>query len=292
MAAAYARRAGFSNARVLLGRRQDNDAEKADDEASGAMNPSWALAGFGLGAIAGSFAATIVLRWPQARSVAHGRSECDNCHRTLTPVELIPILGFLIRRGRCATCHARIDPTHLIVELLAALIGAVAFGLAPGLAGVAGALFGWWLLTLAALDLFHLWLPDRLTLPLAALGIAGGFVALDPAPLDRIAGLVVGFGTLFVVAEGYRLLRGRVGLGGGDPKLFGAIGAWLGWQLLPFVLLIACAGGLGYALTMAARGKQVGGSTQLPFGTLLAAGAFACWIALSAGAMPPLAPPL
>ncbi|WP_136163639.1 prepilin peptidase [Sphingomonas flavalba] len=245
-----------------------------------------ALAGAGAGAIAGSFAATVVLRWPRGASVARGRSHCDGCGRTLGPVELIPLAGFALRGGRCRTCRAPIDLRHPAIEAAAAGIGALALGLAPDWAtGAAGALFGWMLLTLAVLDLDHLWLPDRLTLPLAALGLGAGLIGIAPPLADRVAGLVVGFGSLWVVAEGYRLLRGRVGLGGGDPKLFGAIGAWLGWALLPWVLLAASVGGLAAVAVMAALGKRPGRATRLPFGTLLAAAAFALWLAVTAGAL-------
>jgi leader peptidase (prepilin peptidase)/N-methyltransferase len=253
---------------------------------------TWSLAGFGLGGIAGSFVATIVIRWPQGLSAMGGRSHCDSCDRVLGPIDLIPLISFALRRGRCATCMSKIDPQHFVIELVAALIGATAFGIAPGWLGGAGALFGWWLLALAALDLKHLWLPDRLTLPLIGLGLLAGLVGIDPVPIDRVAGAVVGFGTLWIVAEGYRLLRRRIGLGGGDPKLFGAIGAWLGWQALPWVLIVACCGGLGYVITMALRRQPVDATTPLPFGTLLAAGAFAYWTAFSAGVLSPLSPPL
>ena len=247
------------------------------------MNALWALGGAGAGLIAGSFAATIVIRWPEGRSVMRGRSRCDACDRVLGPIDLLPLFGFLLRRGRCATCGARIDRRHLAIELIAAGIGAVALGIAPGVDGFAGALFGWWLLTLAALDLEHFWLPDALTLSLLALGLATGAAGLPPPLVDRAIGALAGYLALAVVAWAYRRVRERVGLGGGDPKLFAAIGAWIGWTMLPWTLLIAASGGLGYAAFSMLRGRPVTATTRLPFGMLLAAAGFALWIAIRAG---------
>ena len=242
------------------------------------MEIGWALAGFTLGAIAGSFLATAAIRWPAGRQVTRGRSECDHCHRTLGPVDLIPIAGFLIRRGRCASCGGAIDRRHLMVEIAAALIGAVSFAVAPGLAGIAGALFGWMLLLLAVLDVEHFWLPDRVTYLLALLGIAVGAAGLPPFPNDRLIGLAAGFGALWLVGTLYRLIRKREGLGGGDPKLFGAIGAWLGWAALPYVLLLAGLLGIATVLMARRRGEAVSATTRLPLGAMLAVAAWPVWL--------------
>lgn len=242
----------------------------------------WALGGAGLGAVIGSFLATAALRWPAGRSVADGRSRCDGCGRTLGPVDLIPIVGFLLRRGRCATCHAAIDRRHLLIELAAAGIGAVALAAAPGLTGLCGAGFGWLLLLLGVLDIEHFWLPDRLTYPLALGGIAAGSAGVPPWPNDRLIGLAAGFLSLFLIGLAYRLLRRREGLGGGDPKLFGAIGAWIGWGALPMVLLLAAAIGLAAVLGARLRGAAIGPTTRLPLGALLATAAWPIWLVLFA----------
>lgn len=242
------------------------------------MAGAWPLAGAVAGAIAGSFLATVVIRWPQDRPVSSGRSACDSCGRTLGVVDLIPLLGFLIRRGRCATCHAPIDRRHPLIELAAALIGAAALAVSPGWGGAAGALFGWLLLALAVLDVEHFWLPDRLTVPLALSGLAAGVAGIAPALQDRLIGAAAGFGALALIGWGYRALRRREGLGGGDPKLLGAIGAWLGWQALPFVLLGASLTGLVAVGIAAARGDAVSAGTCLPFGALMAVAAFPLWL--------------
>jgi len=237
-----------------------------------------AAAGGALGLIAGSFLATIVIRWPEGRCIASGRSTCDGCGRMLGPLELVPLLSFAIQRGRCRACGAAIDPRHPLIEGGCALVGVAALLVAPGTAGLAGAVFGWLLIALAALDVEHQWLPDRLTLPLAVLGFAGGALDLPPPLLDRAVGAAAAFASLSLIGWSYRRLRGREGLGGGDPKLFGAIGAWLGWQVLPFVLLLASLAGLGAIAAMTLRGRAVTATTRLPFGALLAVAAFPVWL--------------
>jgi leader peptidase (prepilin peptidase)/N-methyltransferase len=241
------------------------------------MDIEWPLAGFILGAIAGSFLATAVIRWPLDRRVS-GRSACDQCGRRLGVIDLIPIIGFLVRRGRCASCGGMIDRRHLMIEVAAALIGALAFALAPGIAGITGAVFGWFLLLLGVLDVEHFWLPNRATGVMALTGIAAGAAGAAPFPNDRLIGAAAGFLSLWLVARVYRLLRRREGMGGGDPKLFGAIGAWLGWTALPFVLLIAALVGLAAVLSARVLGREVRADTRLPFGALLAVSAWATWI--------------
>ncbi|MGN6375733.1 MAG: prepilin peptidase [Sphingomonas sp.] len=242
----------------------------------------WAAALGVLGAIAGSFIAALVIRWPEGRSVMSGRSACDACGRTLGPAELVPILSALWLRGRCRGCGAAIDPRHWQIEVTAAVIGAVAGLAVPGAAGVAGALFGWLLLALAALDVTAFWLPNALTLTLALAGVAAGVLGVVPPLTDRLAGGIAGIGALWLIAAGYRMVRHREGLGGGDPKLFGAIGLWLGWRMLPIVLVLASLTGLAVVLARMARGGSVRADDRLPFGALLAIAAYPAWLVMLA----------
>ena len=149
---------------------------------------------------------------------------------------------------------------------------------APGAVGATGALFAWLLIALAALDLRHFWLPDRLTLALAVAGLVAGLIDPAVSMRDRLIGGLVGYAALAGIALAYRLVRKREGLGGGDPKLLGAIGLWLGWQSLPFVLLGASGAGLAAVGLLMLRGKTVSTSMRLPFGTLLAVAAFPVWM--------------
>lgn len=231
-----------------------------------------------LGLIVGSFIATLVLRWPNGEAVSTGRSRCDHCGRALKARDLIPLVSFALSRGKCGMCGARINRTHSVVEGLSGLIGAVAMLVAPGQAGLMGALFGWLLLALAALDLRQFWLPDRLTAAVALVGIAAGLTDLAPPLLDRAIGAAAGFGVLAVIAWAYRWLRKRDGLGGGDPKLLGAIGAMLGWQALPYVVLGASGVGLLYVGLRIVGGQKLDLTDRLPFGALLALAAFPAWL--------------
>jgi leader peptidase (prepilin peptidase)/N-methyltransferase len=233
-----------------------------------------------LGAVFGSFIATLVIRWPQERSVLRGRSHCDACDVVLGAGDLIPLLSAVRSRGKCRHCAAPIDPRHWQIELASLGIGAVAGLVVPGPAGLAGAIFGWLLLALAALDVAEYWLPDRLTFTLAAAGIVTGLSGMEPSLIERLIGGGVGFASLWLVGFAYRHLRGREGLGGGDPKLFGAIGLWLGWRMLPPVLFLAALTGLAFALIGMVRGKTARLDDRMPFGALLAIAAYPAWLFL------------
>ncbi|WP_121079347.1 prepilin peptidase [Sphingomonas elodea] len=231
-----------------------------------------------LGAVFGSFIATIAIRWPEGRDVARGRSACDSCGTSLRAAELVPVLSYLAQRGLCRHCSARIAPSHWATELVGLAIGVIAGLAAPGLEGTAGAVFGWLLLALAALDLAAFWLPNGLNAALAVIGLGVGAMGFGVPLTARVIGGVAGFAALWVVARGYKTLRGRQGLGGGDPKLFGAIGCWLGWENLPLVLLAASLIGLAVVLAMLVAGRRVRASDRLPFGVMLALGAWAVWL--------------
>lgn len=230
------------------------------------------------GAIVGSFLAVLLIRWPVGETAIAGRSRCDDCRRRLSPAEMVPILSWIALRGRCRGCRIQIDPRHVAMEGAALAIG-FASALAHGYSlGLASALFGWWLLILAALDAEHHWLPDRLTLPLIPAGFAVAALGLGPALVDRLAGAIAGYASLALIALAYRALRHREGLGGGDPKLLAAIGAWLGWQQLPFVLLAAGLIGLAHVAVRRLSGHAVSGSDALPLGTLMAIAAWPLWL--------------
>ena len=227
-----------------------------------------ALFGFVLGAVVGSFLATLILRWPTGRSVAAGRSRCDGCGRKLAAHQLIPLVSGTLQRGKCTACGAPIDPVHWQVEGLAALAGALSLAVSPDLVGLALAVFAWLLIPLAMLDWRHLWLPDRLILVLAVAGAAGGQMLGVPWR-SQLIGAAVGFASLGIIGAAYAAIRKRQGLGGGDPKLLGAIGIWIGWESMAPLVALAAAMGLAVAL---ATGRQAG--DQLAFGTMLAAAAW------------------
>lgn len=217
------------------------------------------------GAIVGSFLATLCIRWPEDRQVLAGRSSCDTCGRRLSPIELVPVLSAALSGGRCRACGAPIAQLHMAVELIAAGLAALALAIQPNLSGLALAVFWLLLISPAVLDARHYWLPDVLTAAVAIGGLALGGLATGVPLLNRVAGGIAGFAILGALALAYAKLRGRTGLGAGDPKLLGAIGLWTGWAALPFILVIASVGGLALAL---AQRRQA--SDRMPFGTLLA----------------------
>lgn len=233
-------------------------------------------AGFVIGAVIGSFIGVLFARLPAGRAFAAGRSRCDACEKPLSPLDMLPLVSFPRLRGRCRMCGAPIDPTLWLIELLAALTGAAAVAFASQPAGWIWAVFGWLLLLLAALDLRHYWLPNALTALLAATGVLAVALA-GGSLLDAAIGGIAGFGALEVIRRGYKAVRRRDGMGGGDPKLMGAIGIWTGWQALPFVLIGASFAGLLLIAAWKLRGREIDASTHVPFGACIAAAAVIMW---------------
>lgn len=228
--------------------------------------PLWSKAAFGfvIGAVIGSYLATILWRWPIGQSASHGRSRCDACQRRLAWFEIIPLIGRALARGRCSACGRVIGWQHTQIESACALLGALCFAAGvPWLAPLA------WILTLLAwFDARFLWLPNKLVASAAIFALAA--TPLTPQPLvERLIGGGIGFGTLWGIATVYRRFRGREGLGGGDAKLFGAIGLWVGPLNLPMVLLIACALGLADVAARHLRKHDLS-SVKLPLGLYLA----------------------
>ena len=237
---------------------------------------AWTIWGGLGGAIAGSFLATLILRWERGERVTAGRSRCDGCGRALRVWELVPLLSAALGGGRCARCGTAIEPLHGRVEATAAGLCATAFALLPPPQAAAWCVLAVLLLPLAVLDLRALWLPDALTLPLATAGLLIGGVATGVPTVDRLIGGAVGFATLWALARAFERLRGVRALGGGDPKLAGAIGCWIGWTALP--ALCALAGVAGVVLLLLDRPAR--GAAQhhpIPFGTALAIAAWPAW---------------
>ncbi|HYC98951.1 prepilin peptidase [Brevundimonas sp.] len=235
------------------------------------------LAGAGL--LAGSFLGLVSLRLPAGDPIVAGRSRCGGCGRPLPPWRLIPLLSYLFSRGRCAACGTAIPLRYPLMESACAAIGVwAALSQPSAVAAVITALLGWQLLLIAVVDAEHFWLPDPLTLPLLVTGVAAAAM-LDRLPLpDAVAGAAAGFGGLWLLARGYRRVRGREGLGGGDPFLLAAGGAWVGWIGLPSVLLWAALSGLSVIAARILTGRAVSGADRLPFGVFLAVGVWLTWL--------------
>ena len=207
----------------------------------------------------------------EALSLSHPRSRCPLCRHPISALENIPIISYLVLRGRCRACSAPISVRYPLVEALSGLLsGLAAWHFGPGLAGVASLLFIWAMIALSGIDFDTQLLPDDITLPLLWLGLVfnlgATFVDLNSAVIGAIAGYLA----LWSVYWGFKLATGKEGMGYGDFKLLAAIGAWFGWQMLPLTLLLSSLVGavVGVAMiALAGRGREV----PIPFGPYLAA---------------------
>ena len=200
------------------------------------------------------------LLWPASR--------CPKCLTPIKPWHNIPLLGYLLLRGRCNHCGEKISLQYPLVELISGVLVVVAFAiLGFTIGGIYAAIFTFVLITLAAIDANEKLLPDQLTLPLLWLGllinIDGTFVPLSEAVIGAVSGYLF-------------LATGKEGMGYGDFKLLAALGAWLGWQMLPLIVLLSSALGAIVGLCMILFGNR-GRNSQIPFGPFLAS---AGWIAM------------
>jgi len=204
-------------------------------------------------------------------NLAVPRSRCPHCGHLITAFENIPVVSYLVLRGRCRHCSAPIGRRYPVVELLTAVLsGYAAWHFGFGLAAAGAMLFLWAMVALAFIDLDTQLLPDNLTLPLLWLGLLfnlGGTYSELP---QAVVGAIAGYLALWAVYWLFKLATGKEGMGYGDFKLLAAIGAWLGWQMLPLTILfsslVGAITGLGL-IVFARHGRDV----PIPFGPYLAA---------------------
>lgn len=255
------------------------------------MVEAWAQYALALmaGLIAGSFTTTLIHRMPKIQAAQVGDvqgadasgealtmwlpgSHCPACLTPLGMQDLVPLLSWLFLRGRCRHCAVSISPMYPLVEatltLLACLM-VMLFGFS--LQALAGLIFVTGLLALAVIDARTLTLPDVLTLSLLWLGLLVNVMDTFADLASAVIGAFAGYGILWILFQLHRLIRGVEGMGYGDFKLLAAIGAWLGWQDLPAVVLIASMSGLIWAL-LRSRAGRVGLKGQVPFAPFLALG--------------------
>ena len=224
---------------------------------------------FVFGAMIGSFLNVCIWRIPEGKSIVFPSSHCPKCGNPVRPYDNIPILSWLILRGRCRDCGQSISIRYPLVELLTALLSLAIFWMyGPSLPYLAAFLFAAALIVITFIDLDHQIIPDVISLPgipvffLLAVFIMGiGF-------LDALLGLLIGGGFLYLIAVGYELLTKREGMGGGDIKLLAMIGAFLGWKSLFFVVFMSSILGaiVGVALILI-KGKDM--KYAVPFGPFL-----------------------
>jgi len=235
-----------------------------------------------LGLMAGSFLNVVIHRLPimmgredegggegaAAYNLAVPGSRCPACGVRIRPIHNIPLLGYLILRGRCANCRATISWRYPVVECLgaaAALTLALRFGLSA--AFVAATLFAWVGIAIAFIDAEHMVIPDRLALPLLWVGLLVNSGGLFVSPRDAILGAALGYCVFAVFHWGGAWLLKRDTLGRGDLKMFAAIGAWVGWTALPLVLFLASL--LGSVTGLLCLWRRRSASGLVPFGPFL-----------------------
>jgi leader peptidase (prepilin peptidase)/N-methyltransferase len=231
-----------------------------------------------LGLLLGSFMNVCIYRLPRGGSPVRPRSGCPSCGHMLAWFENVPVLSYLVLRGRCRSCGLRISPMYPIIESITGamfLAGYLWYG--PSALLVVRLLFGCAMIVLFVIDLQHRILPNVITIP----GIVVGFLLSEvagPGWLASLIGVAVGAGGLFAISEIYYRVRHEEGLGMGDVKMLGMIGAFLGWKLVILTLVLSSVAGsiFSVVILMARKGSL---KSALPFGTFLAIGAMVAAVA-------------
>ncbi len=222
------------------------------------------------GAIVGSFLNVVILRLPKEdASIAFPASHCPKCEHPLAWYENIPVLSYIVQLGKCRHCKTSISLQYPIVELLMAILTAALvnrFGLSIAAAGYF--IFTAALLVIIYIDIHLQIIPDSISLPGIVLGFLFSFINPYVNWLDSLIGLAAGGGVLYAVALLYFLWRRQDGMGGGDIKLLAMLGAFLGWQSLPFIFFASSLSGSVIGI-LAMRVQKKGGQTRIPFGPFL-----------------------
>jgi leader peptidase (prepilin peptidase)/N-methyltransferase len=205
-----------------------------------------------------------------AYNLAVPRSQCPACGHRIRALENIPLLSYLVLRGKCSACGVRISARYPLIEALTATVsGYVAWRFGLAWVTAAALVFAWAMIALSFIDLDTFYLPDDITLPLVWLGLlvnlGGAFVDLQSA----VIGAVVGYLSLWSVYWAFKLATGKEGMGYGDFKLLAAIGAWLGWKMLPVVILLSSFVGAAVGISLMVF-AQHGRNVPIPFGPYLA----------------------
>lgn len=215
------------------------------------------------------------------------RSACPNCKAPITAWQNIPVISWLALRGRCASCKTRISARYPAVELATAILSAwAAWHFGFGAPAACAVVVTWALVALTGIDIDHQLLPDSITLPLMWAGLLASVIigevpgaALPVSVSDAVIGAAAGYVSLWLVFHAFRLITGKEGMGYGDFKLFAALGAWMGWKVLPLIILLSAATGAVLGILMIVlRGRDR--AAPMPFGPYLAA---AGWLAMLYG---------
>jgi leader peptidase (prepilin peptidase)/N-methyltransferase len=209
-------------------------------------------------------------------NLATPNSHCTKCKSAIKPWQNIPVLSYILLRGKCSNCAVPISPRYPILEMITGLMTLLLawhFDLSPALLGAV--VFTWALIVLTMIDIDHQLLPDDITLPLLWLGLLFNVNATYASLPDAVIGAIAGYLSLWSIYWLFKLITGKEGMGYGDFKLLAALGAWMGWQALPMIILLSSLVGAICGITLMVikgRGKDI----PIPFGPYLA---MAGWIA-------------
>lgn len=215
----------------------------------------------------------------QTYNLSVPRSRCPNCQHKITAWENIPVISYLFLKGKCSACHQSISARYPSVELMTAVMtAAVIYKFGPGLAGLTACLLTWALIALALIDFDTKFLPDSITLPFLWLGLIVNTVGLITLFPNAFWGAIAGYLSLWFIYQAFKLVTGKEGMGFGDFKLLALLGAWLGWQMLPLVIILSSLAGAIIGGTLIALGRDR--ANAIPFGPFLA---IAGWLALMFG---------
>ena len=223
-----------------------------------------------LGLLFGSFANLLIYRLPLEKPWAWVRSQCQNCEKVIAWYDNIPVLSWFFLKGKCRNCKAPYSFRYVVVELLTGFL----FGLCYWYYGWSWTtleviVFSWMLVVCSFIDFDHMILPDEFTLSGIVIGLVGAFLNPERSFSESLIGVLIGGGFLWFMAYVYFLLTKKEGLGGGDIKLLGWIGAILGWKAVPFVITTSALIGSVVGITLAIKSRQ-GLKTAIPFGPYLA----------------------
>lgn len=218
--------------------------------------------------------------FPEKYNLVVPGSACPKCKTAIKPWHNLPVFGWLMLKGKCTACHAPISARYPIIEFITGLlIATLAWHFGPSWQFVFASILTFVLVALTGIDLDEMLLPDQMTLPLLWLGLIINLNHTFASPTDAIIGAAVGYLSLWSIFWLFKILTGKEGMGYGDFKLLAVFGAWLGWQMLPLVILLSSLVGAVVGITMIVS-KRLKQGNPIPFGPYIAA---AGWIALLFG---------
>jgi len=213
---------------------------------------------------------------PQKVTLSTPASTCPSCGHKIKPWENIPVISYLVLRGKCSSCKTGISPRYPIIEAVTAVFSVVTIlAIGPSYAALWALLLVWTLIGLTVIDFDTQLLPDSMTLPLLWLGLILNYFNTFTDFSSAFWGAVAGYLALWSVYWLFKLVTGKEGMGHGDFKLLAALGAWLGWELLPAVILLSSVVGAVVGISLIAFRKH-GREVPIPFGPYLAAAGLLC----------------